>query len=88
MYTITFDMSCIGWSEDKEATYQYLKHMTNFINVTLEHCGYIYLNRIYEILGVKWNTRLKNICYLYEFGPLQFKIEHGHFNEWFIKFNN
>lgn len=87
MNTITFDMSCLGWSENDEVTYQYLKCATNFIKDTMEHCGYIYLNRVYEILGVKWDTKMKNICYINEFGPLQFKIFKAMEDVWFIGVN-
>lgn len=85
MNTITFDIGCVGWSPDNEVTYQYLKYVTEFINVTLEHCGYVYLSRIYQIFGAKWDTNLKNICYIHEFGPLQFKIEQGLGDVWFVE---
>lgn len=85
MSTITFDINCIGWSPNEEVVYQYLKCGTSYINEILEYCGYIYLSRIYAILGAKWDTKLKNICYICDFGPLQFEIIKGLGDVWFIE---
>ena len=42
----------------------------------LEDRRYIYLNKVYETIGVPWIPgERKNICYLAEFGELHMDIE-------------
>jgi len=48
-------------------------------NSLLKNRGYIYLNQIYELLGVKWDVEWENLCTLYNPDkPTEFGIAHEH----------
>lgn len=75
MKTIVFDKTCPGWSEVPELTDTYLRLQRDYLNDLLIVRGYLYMSDIYNILGLKWDPKDKNICYLAEFGPISIELE-------------
>lgn len=43
-----------------------LRQANNYINDLLQARGYIYMDRIYDILGLAWNPKETNECFKYE----------------------
>ena len=60
--TIYFDKSCPYWSKDDEMNRYFLNHQMDYVMDLIKHRGYIYLNQIYEQIGVEWDTERENIC--------------------------
>ena len=55
MKTIAFDVNCAEWSPYGEYNRSYLKTQCQYFQDIFMTRGYLYLNYIYERLGVKWN---------------------------------
>lgn len=47
-----FDDGCTGWSKDPEYNLLFLKHQQNHANEMLKARGYLFLNDVYEMLGI------------------------------------
>lgn len=47
-----FDDGCTGWSKDSEYNLMFLKHQQNHANDMLKAQGYLFLNDVYEMLGI------------------------------------
>ena len=75
MKTIVFDKSSLAWMKDMEQNLMYLRCQATYIEDLFNCRGYMYLNQIYEKLGVKWNPGMVNDCYLRTSGPLTFEFE-------------
>lgn len=45
-----------------EENRMFISHMENHINDLIKYRGYVYLNQIYEMFGVEWNTEWENLC--------------------------
>ena len=58
---IYFDKSSAYWNSDNKANEWFLDHQTDHIRDIVKHRGYVYLNQIHELLGVKWDTRCENL---------------------------
>lgn len=51
------------WMNDEGYNVMYLKSMERYFNDFIRIHGYIYLNQIYEALGLKWNPNKENILF-------------------------
>ena len=51
-YARFFEDGCIGWSKDPEYNLTFLKHQQSQANDILQKRGYLYLNEVYEMLGI------------------------------------
>ena len=51
--------------KDDLVNYYYLKHECDYMMEVCRVRGYIYLNQIYEHLGIKWNPSNENILLRY-----------------------
>lgn len=60
--TVVFDKTASYWSPYREYNYAFLRGKESYINDIIRHRGYIYLNQIYEMLGVGWNPEEENYC--------------------------
>lgn len=63
MRTIIFDQDCAYWSMKPEFNRAYLEHQKHYLEDKLKMYGYLYLNDVYESLGIVWDPRDNNICY-------------------------
>lgn len=59
-YARFFDDGCSGWSKDAEYNLTFLKMQQAFANERLKREGYLYLNDVYEMLGIP-RTRAGNV---------------------------
>lgn len=50
------------WTANRDANCVFLRHTEQFVNHTIRARGYIYLNQIFELLGLKWNPEDANPC--------------------------
>lgn len=59
---ITFDEKAYYWTKNRETNIEFLRITERYLNESIRQGGYIYLNRIYENLGVAWNPDDENPC--------------------------
>lgn len=60
--TIYFDKNSIYWNNDNKINEYFLNSQTDYIRDLIKNRGYMYLNQIYEILGIKWEPKYENRC--------------------------
>lgn len=51
-YSKRFDDSCISWARDPELNIYFLKYIQDYANDLLQRSGYLFLNRVFELLGI------------------------------------
>lgn len=52
VYSIIYDDGCTGWTKDPESNKKFLIMQQNYANEKLKRKGYLFLNEVYEALGV------------------------------------
>lgn len=52
-YARLFDDSCQGWSKDPECNLAFLRTQERWANDVLRTKGYLFLNDVYDMLGIK-----------------------------------
>lgn len=55
-YAKFFDETCDGWDEDPYYSLQFLKNQQRFANDLLQARGHVFLNEIYDMLGITRTT--------------------------------
>lgn len=63
---IMFDKSSSSWEKDFEFNRTFTKAQILYIMDYYRANSYIYLNKIYERFGIKWNPYDENICWVFE----------------------
>lgn len=51
-YAKIFDDSCVGWTKDSEYNMHFLKSQQDYCNDKLKSKGHLFLNEVYDILGI------------------------------------
>lgn len=51
-YARIYDDGCKGWTKDPEYNLMFLKHTQNYANDKLKADGYLFLNEVYEMIGI------------------------------------
>lgn len=51
-YARFFDVDCIGWTNDPEKNMFFIKQAQEYANVRLQNEGYLFLNDVYDMLGL------------------------------------
>lgn len=51
-YARIFNDSCVGWTKDPEYNMRLLKEKQNYCNNLLKSKGHLFLNEVYDILGI------------------------------------
>lgn len=51
-YAKVFDDGCVRWTKDSEVNLIYLKEQQNYCNYLLKSKGHLFLNEVYDILGI------------------------------------
>lgn len=76
MKTIIFDEKSTCWFEDAVLNEAFLKTQKNYIIDLYMIRGYVYLNDVYERLGIYWDPNNENVVWIHN-GPefLRFKYE-------------
>lgn len=52
-YARCFDETCLGWTRDAEYNLMFVKQIQNWANDRLESKSYVFLNEVYEMLGMQ-----------------------------------
>ena len=60
--SVSFDSKSPYWMDDQAYIYKFLRMAERYVNETIRHRGYMYLNQICEQLGVGWNPEDGNAC--------------------------
>lgn len=75
MFTITFNSKTSPYaSKDIEENVCFLRYNEAYLNSELRHRGYVYINEIYQRLGIGWNPDWDNLCRRYDGRPINFKM--------------
>ena len=82
--TVIFDESSWQWEKGMDFKRYILIQAFRFFTKSIECRGYIYLNQVYEHIGMKWNPDYENICFRKENGPVKFDYELTDFNTYRI----
>lgn len=72
---IIFDETSYKWDKDQDFNKALLKLGFNRLGDVCKIHGYLYLNRVYEHLGLRWNPDNENLCFRKENGPIEFGYE-------------
>ncbi len=64
--TFIFDSRSCNWTNDSECNMAFIKAVETYLNNLIHVRGYLYLNQIFEALGLPWDPLLmKNECYTF-----------------------
>lgn len=74
MKTIYFDSTSSEYRKDWESNRFFLWGQMHYFKDMVKYRGYLYLNQIYENLGMTWNPNEENVCYR---NPNTFSIDFG-----------
>jgi hypothetical protein len=65
-YARFFDDGCTGWSKDAEYNLTFLKMQQAFANETLKRKGYLFLNDVYDMLGIPKTQAGQVVGWIYD----------------------
>lgn len=65
-YARFFDESCVGWEKDPELNLMFLKKQQNYANDRLKAKGYLFLNEVYEMLGLQPSKAGQIVGWIYD----------------------
>lgn len=72
---IVFDERSWKWFVDTDCTRAALESEFCYLESIYDYRGYLYLNKVYETLGLDWNPDNENLCFRMENGPIEFDYE-------------
>ena len=65
-YARFFDDGCTGWEKDSEFNLMYLKHQQNYANDLLRSKGHLFLNEVYDMLGIPRSKAGQVVGWVYD----------------------
>lgn len=65
-YARMFDDGCIGWTKDPEYNLMFLKGQERFANDKLQSQGYLFLNDVYDMLGIPRSKAGQCVGWIYD----------------------
>lgn len=65
-YARFFDNGCNGWQKDSEHNLWFLKQQQNFANEKLKRQGYLFLNDVYDSLGIPLTKAGHHVGWIYD----------------------
>lgn len=68
-YARFFDNGCIGWDKDAEYNQMYLKNLQRQLTRRLELQGYLFLNDVYDALGIARTKAGQIVGWIYDESP-------------------
>jgi hypothetical protein len=82
-YARFFDEACPGWTKDPEFNLMFLKDQQRFANDKLKAQGYLFLNEVYDMLGIPRTKAGQVVGWIYdEKNPIGDNfVDFGIFNE-------
>lgn len=66
VYARFYDDGCKGWSKDPEFNLLFLKQQMNYANDVLKKRGYVFLNEVYEMLGIPKTKAGQIVGWIYD----------------------
>lgn len=61
-----YDEGCLGWEKDPEHNLMFLKHQQNYANELLQAQTYLFLNDVYEMLGIPKTSAGQVVGWVYD----------------------
>lgn len=65
-YSRFFDETCAGWDKCAEYNFVFLKQQEEYFNQKLRERGYVYLNEVYEALGIPMTKQGQIVGWVYD----------------------
>lgn len=65
-YARVFDDSCVGWTKDPEYNMTFLKTQQNYCNFKLRAKRHLFLNEVYDILGIPRTVAGTKVGWVYD----------------------
>lgn len=65
-YAKFFDESCAGWTKDPEQNLFFLKRQQDYANEVLKAKGYLFLNDVYEMIGIPRTKAGQVVGWIYD----------------------
>lgn len=65
-YARFFDEWCTGWQKDAELNLYFLRQQQNYANELLKAKGYLFLNQVYDMLGIKRTKAGQIVGWVYD----------------------
>lgn len=65
-YARFYDDGCTGWCKDSEYNLMFLKHQQNYANDLLKCQGYLFLNDVYDMLGIPRTKAGQCVGWIYD----------------------
>lgn len=65
-YAKFYDDGCKGWTKDPEANFTFLKCQMNYANDILKSRGYLFLNEVYDMLGIPRTKAGQVVGWIYD----------------------
>lgn len=65
-YARFFDESCAGWTKDPEMNLCFLRRQQDYVNEVLKNKGYMFLNDVYEALGIPRTKAGQVVGWIYD----------------------
>ena len=65
-YSVVYDDGCNGWTKDPESNKKFLIMQQNYANEKLKRKGYLFLNEVYEALGVPRTKAGQIVGWIYD----------------------
>ena len=65
-YARCFDDGCAGWDKDSEYNLMFLRHQQNHANEMLRSKGYLFLNDVYDMLGIPRTRAGQVVGWIYD----------------------
>lgn len=66
VYARFFDDGCIGWTKDPEYNLMFLKDQQRYANDLLQTRGHLFLNEVYDLLGIPRNKMGQVVGWIYD----------------------
>ncbi|MCI7791489.1 MAG: DUF6353 family protein, partial [Lachnospiraceae bacterium] len=66
IYARFYDDGCIGWEKNPEYSLMYLKQQERFATDKLRNQGYLFLNDVYDALGIPRTIAGQAVGWLYD----------------------
>ena len=65
-FSIIYDDGCTGWTKDPELNKMFLFKQQNYANDTLKARGYLFLNEVYDMLGIPRTKAGQVVGWIYD----------------------
>lgn len=85
-----FDDTCGGWTKDSELNKAFLLHQQTYANLKLKSRGYLFLNDVYDMLGMPRTAAGQRVGWVYDpKNPVgDNHVDFGIYEEWNADFVN